>query len=137
MSERPLIGLALIVRKDNTVLMHERLGDHQSGTWGFPGGHLELWETFELCALRELHEEAGIILVTQPRFWTVVNCMHPAENKHYVTITMVSDWLAGIPQIMEPTKCAGWSWFPWRDLPEPLMLGVEILKISGKNPFNF
>jgi ADP-ribose pyrophosphatase YjhB (NUDIX family)/Txe/YoeB family toxin of Txe-Axe toxin-antitoxin module len=37
------------------------LATHNSGTLAFPGGHLEPNESFEDGALRELHEEAGVV----------------------------------------------------------------------------
>jgi len=30
------------------------------GAWVLPGGHIDLGETFEECAIREIHEETGV-----------------------------------------------------------------------------
>ena len=135
--ERPVIAAALVVRKELNVLVQKRLGNRQPNTWGFPGGYLEKWENIQTGVLRELHEEAGLISVTSPKFWTIVEAMQPEENLHYITIIMISDWLAGEPQIMEPEKCAEWRWCDWETLPEPLMVGIEYLKAVNQNPINF
>ena len=52
--EQPKIGIGVVVVKENSVLLGKRKGAHGSGHWGFPGGHLELCETPETCAAREL-----------------------------------------------------------------------------------
>ena len=30
------------------------------GAWVLPGGHIDLGETFEECAIREIYEETGV-----------------------------------------------------------------------------
>jgi 8-oxo-dGTP diphosphatase len=56
------VGVALIIRRGPNILVQHRIGSHANGTWSVPGGHLEMWETFEQAALRELSEEAGPLL---------------------------------------------------------------------------
>ncbi len=36
---------------------------------------------------------------------------------------------------MEPDKCAGWQWVPWRGVPEPVFLPLRHLLDSPYNPF--
>lgn len=132
---RPLIGIATIVRKDGKVLMHKRKNISYEGSWAFAGGHLELWETFEECSLRELKEEAGNIKVVNLQYWTTINTMSPDANLHYVVIFMVCDYVSGEPTVMEHDKCECWEWFDWQDLPKPLMQGIQILKSKNLTPF--
>jgi 8-oxo-dGTP diphosphatase len=97
---------------------------------------MEGWETFEETALRELAEEAGKdIKVTKPQFWTVANTRFYDENKHYVVLFMIADWVSGEPTVMEPEKNAGWEWFNWDNLPSPLMMGLQNLVDRALNPF--
>jgi 8-oxo-dGTP diphosphatase len=44
MVKRPLIGVAVIVMKDDRVLLGKRKNSHGADTWAFPGGHLEFNE---------------------------------------------------------------------------------------------
>lgn len=45
-----------------SVLLIERGGEPYKGCWAFPGGFLEMDETVEEGAVRELREETGLIL---------------------------------------------------------------------------
>ena len=59
------------------------------------------------------------------------------ENKHYVTLLVVSDYDSGEVQIMEPEKCDGWDWFDWDNLPKPLFIPIENLLEENFNPFDY
>ena len=133
-NDRPLVGVALVIRKNGKVLLHKRKGKHSPGTWAFTGGHQEKWESFEETAIREMIEEVGNLEVTIPVFWTAINTFFPKENKHYVVIIMISDWISGEPQVIEPEKCECWEWYSWDALPEPLMEGLQILKDKNLDP---
>jgi len=134
--DRPLVGIAVLIRRGGRVLLGLRKKGHAGGMWGCPGGHLEGGESFETCALRETEEEAGIIL-PGVRLWTVVNTIFYREKRHYACIFMVADMPDGQePQVMEPEKCERWGWYPWIRLPAPLMPGLEMLVSRRFNPFD-
>lgn len=62
---------------------------YDTGTWAFPGGHLEFNEDLEDCAQREIKEETDLDLVKDGiQFITATNDIMKAENKHYITIYM-------------------------------------------------
>lgn len=86
-----------------------------------PGGHLELYESFEDTARREVTEETGM-KIKNVRFGGVTNDIFADESKHYVTIWMMTDWAAGEPYITEPDKCTEQRWCTFEDVPEPLFL---------------
>ena len=112
--ERPRVGVSLLVVRGATFLAGRRLGSHGRGEWGTPGGHQELGETYEETALRELAEECGNgLLVTSPRFLRLMNMQQYVETsgRHYTDVALVSHWLDGKPEVMEPKKCAEWRWF--------------------------
>lgn len=53
-----LVGTSTIVVKDKMILLQRRA---DTGDWGYPRGYLELGETTEGSAKRELYEETGLI----------------------------------------------------------------------------
>ena len=56
----PLIGVGattLVFNDNNELLLNLRT---DTNTWGIPGGSMELYETIEETAIRELKEETGI-----------------------------------------------------------------------------
>jgi len=132
---RPKVGLAVLIRAQNHVLLGHRIGGHANGMWGCPGGHLEGGESFDVCAIRETEEETGIMLPSA-QFWTLENTVFHREGRHYVCLFMVADLPPGQrAMVMEPTKCDEWSWFQWDKLPPPLMPGLQQLVNRGANPF--
>ena len=62
MSNEVRVGVAVIIMRQNTILLGERIGAHGANTWATPGGHLEFGEAVEQCAIREVYEETGLNL---------------------------------------------------------------------------
>jgi 8-oxo-dGTP diphosphatase len=123
-NQRPHIGVGVLVWKDDRLLLGKRISAHRESSWQFPGGHLEFGETVEDCARREVAEEAGITICNiTPRGFT--NDVFIDAEKHYVTLFVSSEHLAGEPAVMEPDKCEQWQWFKWNELPQPLFLPIR------------
>lgn len=130
----PKVGVGVIIRKGDKILFGKRKNSHGDGTWAFPGGHLEFGESIEECAKREVKEETGLILDSFKKvFFT--NDIFAKENKHYVTLFVLADWVEGEPEVREPEKCEKWEWFDWSNLPQPLFVPVENLIKDGFDPF--
>lgn len=58
---QPLIlpgSVVIIMNEGDEVLLQERL----NGDWGLPGGLMDLGESFEEVAIREVFEETGLIV---------------------------------------------------------------------------
>ena len=130
------VGLGVLIRRSGRVLLHRRLSKHQYGTWATPGGHLDPGESFVECLEREISEEAGPDLVVSGlRFWALTNCIYRDEGLHYVVPIFVCDWVSGEARVMEPTKCECWEWFPWENLPSPLISSIDQISRSSRSPF--
>lgn len=133
MSERPKVGVGVIVIKGGKILLGKRKNSHGSGHWSFPGGHLEFGESWVECAVRETMEETGLT-IKNIRFGTVSNDIFASEEKHYITIFMLADYDSGELAVMEPDKCEKWEWFDWDDLPQPLFIPIQNLVKQNFNP---
>jgi 8-oxo-dGTP diphosphatase len=121
---RPKVGVAVIIERDETILLGQRLNSHGAEQWAPPGGHLEYSETPEDCAKREVLEETGLVVISVDRGgWT--NDFFKKESKHYVTLFMHAKVNGGVAEVMEPTKCRRWQWFSKQALPSPLFLPIK------------
>lgn len=128
--QRPAVGVAVIILRDGKVLLGQRKGAHGSGTWAFPGGHLEFGESLAACALREVAEETGLSISNiRPAAFT--NDIFTAESKHYATLFVTARWVSGEATVLEPDKCSQWRWCQWEALPEPRFLSLENLLDQG------
>ena len=133
MQNRPAVGVAVIVIKDGKVLLGKRKGAHGEGSLAFPGGHLELNESIEACAQREVFEETGIC-ISGIREVAFTNDIFSKEGKHYITLFVAARYVSGQLEIKEPDKCEKWDWFYWNDFPEPLFLSLRNLLNKGLGP---
>lgn len=118
MDKQARVGIGVFVVKDGKFLLQKRTGAHGEGSWSLPGGHLEYGESFEGTARREVKEEAGLE-IKNIRFAAITNDIFEAEDKHYATIWLISDWASGELQNREPHKCTAQAWHTLDDLPEP------------------
>lgn len=125
-SQVPRIGVGVFIFRNGQFLMGERRGAHGEGSWSVPGGHLEYGETPVNTAIREVKEETGL-RIKNVRFGAVTNDVFHDEDKHYVTLWMLSDHHAGEPAIREPDTYINMEWFHFDKLPEPLFLPCQQL----------
>lgn len=138
-------GVAVIVRKDDKVLVGKRKGAHGSGLWAFPGGHIETTDkSLKACGEREVLEETGIIcnVFSPDKFrqdlFTTFDILSDDGSKQYVTCYLIADYLYGgssrnddvLPK--EPDKCDMWH---WKTIPELVELLIQE-KNSGWIPIN-
>jgi 8-oxo-dGTP diphosphatase len=130
MTKEVRVGVAAVILREGRVLLGERIGSHGAHTWATPGGHLELGESIEQCAMRETFEETGLTVGSFEKL-TFTNDIFEKEDKHYVTLFVVATCLSGEPQVTEPNKCKQWKWFELDELPKPLFLPLtNLLKDS-------
>ena len=62
----PKVGIGvIIIRNDGKILIGKRKGSH-APYWSIPGGHLDIGESFEQAATREIYEETGLIIKNPP-----------------------------------------------------------------------
>jgi len=114
----PLVGVGVMVLKDDKVLLSKRKGSHGDGEYAFPGGHLEFGESFENCARREVMEETGI-KIKNIRFNRLANTIS-YKGKHYVDVSLIADYDSGVVELKEPSKAESWGWYSLDRLPKPL-----------------
>jgi len=120
MEKRPKVGLGIIIVNGNgEILIGKRKGS-LAQKYSIPGGHLDLGETFEDGAIREIKEETNLN-IKQLHVIAITNNLetYREEGKHYVSIVLLVDKYEGDLKLMEPDKCEAWLWVDPKNLPEP------------------
>ena len=78
---------------DLKILLIERGQDPHKGKWAFPGGFMNMDETAEQCASRELEEETGLKEVAVEQFYTLSDVNRDPRERvlsvaHYAIIRL-------------------------------------------------
>ncbi len=124
------VGVSILVNNGDRFLLNKRVNVHGAGTWGPPSGHFNFGESIENCAKRETKEETGVD-IDNIKFRVVTNDFFEQEQKHYITIWVDAEYVAGEPHIGAPEEESEVDWFSWDALPEPLFLPLQHL-LEGK-----
>jgi 8-oxo-dGTP diphosphatase len=136
----------VLAMDDNSrVLIGRRKGSSGGGQWALPGGWLEVGESFEECALRELREETGLSPVSDstcvPLDISPTNNIFSAGSvKHSVSVFVLIRVSGEVePQVLEPEKCHEWRWVDldlsaMNEWPTPRFPSFELL-IQRKEAF--
>jgi 8-oxo-dGTP diphosphatase len=131
---QPRVGVGVVVRHGNRVLLGVRRGSHGAGEWALPGGRIDPGETPDVTAARELTEETGLVAqdLRPVGFWSTD--LFEADGQHWVTLYYLCDWDGTEPVVVEPHKCDGWAWHEWDQLPRPIFNGVIELTAAYPSP---
>lgn len=123
-----LVGIGVILCRNNKVLLGKRRGAHGAGTWALPGGHLDPGESIAQCAIREVMEETSIEL-QRIHHSGFTDDYFVSESRHYITLFVEASEadFFGEPVNCEPDKCEAWHWCDWNALPDPLFPPLKSL----------
>jgi 8-oxo-dGTP diphosphatase len=117
---RPRVGVGVIIlNHEGKILIGRRIGSH-APYYSLPGGNLDLGESFEEGATREIKEETGLD-IKNPEVIAVTNNLetYRGEGTHYVSIVLLVRNFSGEVKNREPEKCGGWLWTDPKNLPSP------------------
>ena len=115
---------AVIINKNNEILLQLRNKAPEKGYWSIPGGRVEMFETIEDAVKREVKEETDLDV-------EVINelgiCNHIIENEksHWVSPSYLCKINKGEAKIMEPTKHIDMKWFKLTELPQNLTITTK------------
>ena len=108
---RPVIGVGVVVFKQDQVLLIRRKNPPEAGHWSLPGGKQDAGEPVRDTAAREVMEETGIS-ITEPLLLDVVDSIHKGPGGeiayHYTLIDFQARWQAGEPIPGDDASDARW-----------------------------
>ena len=94
----PLVGVGVMLTRDNSLLLVKRKYNPDAGYWAIPGGHLDLGERTEIAAEREAYEETGFIVRVSKFAGIIDKIMYDSNGKveyHYVLINYFVEQIEG------------------------------------------
>ena len=109
---RPIVGIGIVVIKDDSVLLVRRGKPPNIGAWTLAGGAQEIGETTEQAARRELLEETGLEVDALHFAATVDNIRRDADGRirfHYTIIDFAARWVSGEPVAATDVSEAAWA----------------------------
>jgi 8-oxo-dGTP diphosphatase len=94
----PLIGVGIIVKKNEYILLVNRANEPKKGLWSIPGGRVRLGESIREAAEREVLEECAIHIRLSDVV-SVVDLIDKDDNGkvkyHYVLIDFMAEYERG------------------------------------------
>lgn len=114
---RPAVTVdAILVSRQNTVLLIERGREPYRGKWALPGGFIEMDEPLDVACRRELEEETGLRVgeLKQFRAYGTVN----RDPRHRTISVLFYAFTDDEPEACAGDDAANVRWFPIDRLPE-------------------
>ena len=106
---RPAVGA--VVFKAGRVLLVRRGYPPAKGQWAIPGGKIELGETLQEAAQREIREETGIVIRARAPVYTFDTIEYDARGRlqfHYVIVDLAADYVGGRLRSGSDARDARW-----------------------------
>lgn len=135
--DRPIVGVGVVVIREDRVLLIRRGQAPWLGEWSIPGGAQELGETVAEAAHREVAEETGIAIDIRGLI-DVVDAIQQDEadrtRMHYTLVDLLAVWKSGKPRPGDDAAALEWVSFErleslpiWTRTREIILKGRSIL----------
>lgn len=107
----PIIGVGIFLIENDRVALVQRGKPPRKGAWSVPGGALELGESLEQAARRELYEETGLEASELIYLDTVELIARDEDDNirhHYVLFDYAARWSSGEIRAGDDAMDAKW-----------------------------
>ena len=95
--DHPVVGVGAVVVRDGRALIIKRAHEPRKGEWSLPGGLLELGESLQDAARREIKEETSLDIEVGPVIETFDRVHRDGQGRiryHFVIVDFVC-WARG------------------------------------------
>jgi len=109
--DHPRVAVGAIVFKDSQVLLVRRGKPPAQDLWAIPGGSVEICETLQRAAEREIFEETGITIQALEPIYTfdyIERDEFGCARFHYVIVDLTADYVGGEPRPGDDAVEARW-----------------------------
>jgi len=133
--DRPRVGVGAIVIREGRVLLVQRGIEPSRGLWAIPGGSLELGETIQEGAEREILEETGIVIRAGEPVHTFDFFERDQTGRcrfHYVIVDVRAEYVSG--DVHADDDAADARWLSPEDL-DALPVARNTLRVLRKVGF--
>lgn len=115
---RPAYSVDIAVLCENKILLIKRGGEPFKGQWALPGGFMDMDETPEMAASRELKEETNLNIPTLKQFKTYGGIDRDPRHRTISTIFYHQIESKKCPAIASGDDAAEAEWHVLNQLPE-------------------
>ena len=109
--DQPRVAVGAIVFKDDRVLLVRRGKPPAEDLWAIPGGRVEIGETLQEAAEREILEETGIVIRARVPVYTFDVIDRDTRGRirfHYVIVDLIAEYIRGEPRAGDDAAAARW-----------------------------
>lgn len=114
--ENPVPACAVVVRRPGQVLLCRRSIEPRRGAWGLPAGYMEVDESPETTAVREVREETGLLV----QVTDLVDVLQTLDDPRKPSLLVVYEAREAGGELLPGDECDELGFFRFDELPEPL-----------------
>ena len=107
----PRVAVGAVVFNDSRVLLVRRAQPPSRDLWAIPGGRVEIGETLQEAAEREIFEETGVTILAREPVYTFDYIDRDRSGRtrfHYVIIDLTADYIRGSLKAGDDAAEARW-----------------------------
>jgi 8-oxo-dGTP diphosphatase len=133
--DQPVVGVGAVVIREGHILLVKRGVAPSKELWAIPGGSLELGETLQQGAEREILEETGVTIRAGQPIYTFDFFERDRDGRirfHFVIVDVAADYISGDVKGADDALEA--RWLSPADL-DHLPVAINTLKLLGRIGF--
>ena len=116
----------ITTEQEPKVLLIQRGNEPYKGHWAFPGGFMDMDETTEQCAIRELEEETGL-QISEVKQIGAYSKVDRDPRGRTITVAYIAR-IANAEKVNGQDDAAKAEWFPINNLPPLAFDHEDIMK---------